>query len=101
MTTGVPCLGRSVPLARGPFALARLTRARLVPAVARWNDAGRIDIVVGQALGMDSAGPPAIVEASAAASAGRWFDGYAREHPQELWFCTLRWLASAPPLSLP
>jgi hypothetical protein len=96
ITTGVPCLGRSVSLARGPFALARLTGAPLLPAVARWNEAGRIDVVLGPALGMDRAGPPALVEASGAASAAHWFDAYIREHPQELWFYTLRWLASAP-----
>ena len=36
----VPCLGRTLELARGPFALARLTGAPLVPLAARWWRSG-------------------------------------------------------------
>jgi hypothetical protein len=80
---GVSCLGRPLELARGPFALARLTGAPLRPLVARW-ERGRIGIVVG-----DELAAPAGEGACAAASA-RWLERYLEGSPVEVGLGLLR-----------
>jgi hypothetical protein len=82
----VPCLGRTLPLARGPFALARLTGAPLLPVVARWRRGG-IEIVLGEALLSDP-----IEESALAASAARWLESYLLASPAELGLGLLRTL---------
>lgn len=72
----VPFLGRTLQLARGPFAMARIARAPILPVVARW--AGEeVELIVGDPL-------PAGDEQAMAESAGRWLEGYLREQPGEL-----------------
>jgi hypothetical protein len=80
---GVSCLGRSLELARGPFALARLTGAPLRPLVARW-ERGRIGIVVGDELEAPAG------EGAYAASAARWLERYLAESPVEVGLGLLR-----------
>jgi hypothetical protein len=92
-----PCLGRLVPMARGPFALARLTGAPLVPLVARWTDRGQVEIVAGDAITQEEislAGGDS--ETTAARLAARRMEGCLRASPHEIWFCMLRWLLAAP-----
>jgi hypothetical protein len=93
LTPPVRCLDRWVPMARGPFALARLTGAPLIPVVAQWTDDGRIRIVVGDRLAGAAAG--AAFETAQAAAAADWLDVYLRLSPAQLWLCSLRWLLDA------
>ncbi len=72
----VPCLGRTLELARGPFALARLTGAPLVPLVARWRKS-EVEAEVGAAIG-------GMEEGALAASAARWLEGYLMAAPEEI-----------------
>lgn len=92
---GVPCLGRTLPLARGPFALARLAGTPLVPLVASWRHGG-IDVVLGEALAPDlppgSAGDPYAWENALAAAAARWLERYLLEAPADLGLSLLRTL---------
>lgn len=88
----VTCLGRPLALARGPFALARLTGVPLVPLVARWRS-GEVEILLGDPLaspGQD-AGPEAW-EGALAASAARWLERYLLAAPGELGLGLLRQL---------
>lgn len=78
----VPCLGRTLELARGPFALARLAGAPIVPLAARWRH-DRVEVRTGQELA--PAG-----EAEMAASAARWLESYLLESPAELGLGLLR-----------
>ena len=71
-----PFLGRTLNLARGGFALARLARVPLVPLIARWNGM-RIEIVAGAPVEVAS-------EAQAAAEVARWLEQYLRAHPDEM-----------------
>jgi hypothetical protein len=73
----VPFLGRTLHLARGPFAMARIARVPIVPLVARWNG-NAIELIVGEPL------PISDDEQSLAESAGRWLEGYLREWPGEI-----------------
>ena len=86
LTPGAPlqttCLGRPLPLARGAFALARVTGARVVPVVARWTPNG-MRLVVGDAL-------EGSTEASLADAAARWLDDYLRESPEQVTLGLLR-----------
>ena len=82
----VPFFGGTLQLARGPFAMARVARAPIVPVVARWEGEG-IELVFGEALvGSD--------ETALAAEAGRWLEGYLRESPGELSYRVLELLSS-------
>lgn len=89
----VSCLGHSLELARGPFALARLTGAPLRPLVARW-ERGRIGIVVGDELRADL---PAVSgreapewEGAFAVASARWLERYLESSPVELGLGLLR-----------
>ena len=72
----VPFLGRTLHLARGPFAMARIARVPIVPLVARW-DGNAIELIVGEPL------PISEDEQALAEWAGRWLEGYLREWPGE------------------
>ncbi len=115
----VPCLGRELEMGRGPFALARMTGAPLVPLVARWA-VGGVEVRVGEELvpaasaaakcmgwTQDLAstvaapdGSELLAESSAAkcirweeslaAAAAGWLERYLRESPGELGLGLLR-----------
>jgi hypothetical protein len=119
----VSCLGRELELGRGPFALARITGAPLVPLVARWRG-GAVEVRVGEALApaspaarctgweQDFAGtgaPPDDSErprespaansirweGTLATAAAGWLERYVRETPEELGLGLLRSLLAA------
>jgi hypothetical protein len=85
----VPCLGHTIELARGPFALARIAGVPLVPLVARWRHGG-VEAEAGEALAVDPALDPAAFEEALAVSAGRWLERYLLEWPAELGLGLLR-----------
>jgi len=85
----VSCLGRPLMLARGPFALARITGAPLVPLVARWRSGG-IEILLGETLAASGHEEPEAWEGSLAASAARWLESYLLASPGELGLGLLR-----------
>jgi hypothetical protein len=89
----VPCLGRRVELARGPFAMARLTGAPLVPLVARWRRSG-VEVEVGEPLAKGPETEPDAWERALAASAAGWLERYLLESPAELGLGLLRALLS-------
>jgi lauroyl/myristoyl acyltransferase len=72
----VPFFGRTLGLARGAFALSRMTGAPIVPIVARWRGT-RVEVVAGQPLeGGD--------ERELAAAAARWLEAHLRAFPDEI-----------------
>lgn len=73
----VPFLGRTLHLARGAFAMARIARVPIVPLVARW-EGEEIELIVGDPLPMSEN------EQELAGWAGGWLEGYLREWPGEL-----------------
>jgi len=83
------CLGRLLALARGPFALARMTGAPIVPLTSRWIGAGVQLIVDGPLVGIP-ADDSGTFEQSLAQSASRWLEGYLRRWPSELGLGLLR-----------
>lgn len=87
------CLGRSLPLARGPFALARLTGARVVPIVARWRRGG-VEVALGGPLAADPALASTDREGALAAAAAGWLERYLTAFPAELGLGLLRILLS-------
>jgi hypothetical protein len=90
----VPCLGRTIELARGPFAMARLTGAPLVPLVARWRQSG-VEVEIGEALSACLETDPKAMETALAASAARWLEGYLLESPAEIGLGLVRSLLGA------
>ena len=72
-----PFFGRTLQLARGPFAMARIARVPIVPLVARW-DGQEIELIVGEPL------PILDDEQALAALAAQWLERYLRESPGEL-----------------
>lgn len=80
----VPFLGRSIELARGPFALARLAGAPVRPLTARWQGGG-VEVSVGDAFAA-----PSPEEESLAGEAARWLERYLLESPAELGLGLLR-----------
>lgn len=72
-----PFLGRTLQLARGPFAMARIARVPIVPLVARWAG-NEIELIVGDPL------PVLDDEQALAASAAQWLENYLRDSPGEL-----------------
>jgi len=85
----VPCLGRTLELARGPFALARLTGAPIRPLVARWQGGGA-EVEVGEPLAAGLQGE----EIALATAAARWLEDYLRASPAETGLGLLRALLS-------
>jgi lauroyl/myristoyl acyltransferase len=76
-TIEVPMLGRALPLARGAFALARMSGTAIVPMVSRWR---------GSSMAMTVGDPiaPELGEEGMAAAAGAWLERYLRERPEEI-----------------
>ncbi|MFL6247187.1 MAG: hypothetical protein ACJ74H_14235 [Thermoanaerobaculia bacterium] len=72
----VPFRGRTLRLSRGPFSMARIANAPIVPVVARWVG-DEVELIVADAL-------PAGDEQAMAEAAGRWLEGYLREWPGEM-----------------
>jgi hypothetical protein len=79
----VPCLGRTLTLARGPFALARITGAPIVPLVARWRD-GEVEVETGPPLGLRD------LEIQMAEAAGSWLERYLLASPAETGLALVR-----------
>ena len=78
----VPFLGRSLELARSPFAMARLAGAPLWPVAVRWRG-GAVDIEVGDELTADRSSCPEACEEEMAMAAARWLEKYLRSDPGE------------------
>jgi lauroyl/myristoyl acyltransferase len=74
----VPVLGRTLPLARGAFALARIARVPIVPIVARWRGTA-LEVELGPALRVGAGGERSLAEA-----AGSWIERYVRARPGEM-----------------
>ncbi len=72
----VELLGRSVPLARGAFALARMTGAPIVPVAPAWRGR-RVEFEMGDPISSPS-------EQEMASATARWLEGFVRRHPEEL-----------------
>ncbi|QQR74469.1 MAG: hypothetical protein IPJ17_02420 [Holophagales bacterium] len=77
----VRCLGRRLALARGAFAMSRLTGSPILPRVARWEGA---QVVV------ERGAPVASAE-----EAGRWLEDFLRRRPEQLGLGLLRQLLRA------
>jgi hypothetical protein len=88
---GVPCLGRTLELARGPFALARLTGAPIRPLVARWRGDG-VEVEAGEPLAADGL----VTESALATAAARWLEDYLLASPAEMGLGLLRALLRQP-----
>jgi lauroyl/myristoyl acyltransferase len=72
-----PFRGGTIALARGPFALARVTGAPIVPLVARWRGT-KVEYVLGEPI-------PASPDESAMATAlTTWLDRYLTNAPLEI-----------------
>jgi hypothetical protein len=97
-TGEVTCLGRRIALRRGPFTLARLTAAPLVPVACAWTESAHIEVRVGAPLLHRNIGNVASreLEDEMAACAARWLETYLRAEPQEIWLSTLRYYLAAP-----
>ena len=76
----VPFFGGTLGLARGAFALSRMTGAPIVPVVARWQGT-RVDVVAGEPL-QGGDGPD--LEHRLAAAAARWLEDHLRAFPDEI-----------------
>jgi hypothetical protein len=85
----VPCLGRAIELARGPFAMARLTGAPLAPLVARWRG-GEVEVEAGEPLAAPAEPEPEAWEKALAAAAGHWLERYLLGSPAEVGLGLLR-----------
>lgn len=85
----IPCLGRAIELARGPFAMARLTGAPLMPLAARWRG-GEVEIETGDPLAAPPAAAPEAWESALATAAARWLERYLLGSPAEVGLSLLR-----------
>jgi lauroyl/myristoyl acyltransferase len=94
LTEPVACLGHAIRLSRGPFMLARVSGADVIPVVPRWTAADRITVHVGDPLVFDTTSGASVeaIEQDAAVAAARWLESYLVEHPDELWVYSLAWL---------
>jgi hypothetical protein len=93
----VEFLGRRILLARGPFVLARLSGAPLIPIVAGWTADRHIRVERGS--GLDVGVPPSggeAFETAAARVTASWMERRVLQSPGELRPHTIRWLQSAP-----
>jgi hypothetical protein len=97
-TREVTCLGRRIVFRRGPFALARLTGAPLVPVVCAWTRRGHIEVRVAAAIERPARQPLDAIEFEdeMAVRTAHWLEAYLRTEPQEVWPSTLRNYLAAP-----
>lgn len=95
-TAPVPCFGRARAMARGPFALARLTGAPLIPLAAQLDGDRVVRVPAGPPLAGNGAGDA--LETSLAAAAAAWLEDTIRRSPGQLRRCVLQWLLDAPPI---
>lgn len=72
-----PFRGRTLQLARGPFALARITGTPILPMIARWNGSN-VEFVFGEII------PASQDEAQLAAAAAKWLEQYLERHPSDV-----------------
>jgi len=79
------CLGRPLPLARGAFALARLTRVPIVPIVATWTRYG-VSFAASEPL------PTSDSEEALASSAAAWLEAFLLANPSQISLGLLRTL---------
>jgi hypothetical protein len=79
----VPCLGRRVGLARGPFALARLTGALVVPVAAVASGDG-VEVVVESPLAAAAGAAADAIELELATAAGHRLEALVRRHPGQV-----------------
>ena len=86
----VPFFGRTASLARGAFALSRMTGAPIVPVVTRWRGS-RVELVSGDPLDAPD-GPDG--EHAHAAAVARWLEDYLRTNPEEISLRILEWIRS-------
>jgi len=97
-------LGHSIPFARGPLTLARLSGVRVVPVVPQWSDDGRLTACVGEPFDTAgvSRGDAAAFEGALVEQIADWFERYVLAHPdafRERWLrLLLRRSAQAPRL---
>jgi hypothetical protein len=76
-TLEVPMLGGAMAVARGPFALARMTGAPIVPIAARWRG-GSAEVACGDLIPADAS------EQVTAAATCAWLERYLRRFPGEI-----------------
>jgi lauroyl/myristoyl acyltransferase len=81
-TVEAPLLGGTARLARGAFALSRITGAPLVPVLARWRGS-RAEIVSGDPI------PASADESAMAAATARWLERYLLDSPGQISLRTL------------
>ena len=89
----VTCLGRPLRLARGPFALSRLSGAPIVPLVSRWSRRGVHVIAADPLQGAQCgghAGDGTDSEQALADAAAVWLERYLLDAPSELGLGLLR-----------
>jgi hypothetical protein len=99
-TEPVACFGRARPMTRGPFALARITGAPVVPLAARLDADRMVRVAVGSPLaGIGETGDVRAFEAALAAGAAAWLEAFLRASPAQLRRCSLQWLLEAPPIA--
>lgn len=98
-TVPVPCFGRARTMARGPFALARITGAPIVPLAARLDGDRVVRIAIGPEVAGEGEGDA--LETSLAAGAAAWLEAFVRDSPGQLRRCVLAWLLEAPLIAAP
>ena len=96
-TAPVSCFGRARTMARGPFALARLSGAPLVPLAPRLDGDRLVRLAIGPPLIGEGTGQA--LETSLAAGAAAWLEAFLRHSPEQLRRCVLEWLLEAPPIT--
>jgi hypothetical protein len=89
----VDILGRRASFSRGPFAMARLGRAPIVPMIARWRGF-RVEITAGPVVSSDR-------ESEMAGQLAAWLEGYVLEHPGEVQAGLAALLSDSPALAVP
>ena len=83
------CLGHPLALARGPFVLARMTGAPIVPLAVQWVRRGT-RVVLGDALASEVATDAALFESRLASAASLWLEHYLLDAPSEISLGLLR-----------
>jgi lauroyl/myristoyl acyltransferase len=95
-TGEVECLGRRIVLRRGPFMLARVTGAPLIPIVAKWEADGYISVRAARPLDRCSSPKVASCEDELCRRAAQWLGEYLVAEPEQIWLWTLRSFLEAP-----